>query len=403
MLAELTCTEWAWLCGGKQIFPAMLAAIDAAQFSVRLETYIYAQQGIGQRFREAFVHARQRGVHVRVLVDAFGSYSLPSAFWEPLREAGGEVRIFNPLSLPRLGIRDHRKLLVCDEHVAFVGGFNIAPEYDGDGVAAGWFDLGLRIHGPLAAELAVVFDDMFARAAFRYKPFARLRRLGARKTLPTQPGHILLSGPGRERSPIKAALHSDLARARSAQLTVAYFLPTWHVRRQLARIARRGGCVQLLLAGKSDVAISRLAGQSIYRRLLNCGVEIHEYQPQILHAKLFIIDDVVYVGSANLDPRSLNINYELMLRFENAEMAAQARQAFVSSLQHARQVTLQEWRDSRSLWKRLKERWAYLLLVRLDPYISLRQWSALPEGTEATPALTALRPMPIRGTQEQSK
>jgi cardiolipin synthase len=105
----------------------MLAAIDAAQESVCLEIYIYAPDSLGERFREALVRARQRGARVRVLVDALGSISLPAAFWKPLSAAGGEVRQFNPLALERLGMRNHRKLLVCDEKVAFVGGFNRHP------------------------------------------------------------------------------------------------------------------------------------------------------------------------------------------------------------------------------------------------------------------------------------
>ena len=129
--------EWIWLRAGREIFPPMLVAINAAQRSVCLEIYIFAAGYPGDAFREALVRARQRGVRVRVLIDALGSMSLPGSFWEPLRAAGGEVRQFDPLSLNRLGIRNHRKLLVCDEQVAFVGGFNIAPEYDGDGVTAG--------------------------------------------------------------------------------------------------------------------------------------------------------------------------------------------------------------------------------------------------------------------------
>src|SRR5205823_13669039 len=117
---------------------------------------------------------------------------------------------------------------------------------------------------------------------------------------------------------------------------------------------RHGGSVQLVLAVKSDVALSQLAGRSIYRRLLKTGIQIYEYQPQILHAKLIIIDDVVYVGSANLDQRSLNINYELMIRFENKDLAEQARAVFASNLKHSRQITLEQWRKSRSLWQRIK-------------------------------------------------
>ena len=357
----------------------MLAAIEAAQESVCLESYIYAADALGERFRESLVRAEQRGVRVRVLIDALGSMGLPRGFWRPLSAAGGEVRQFNPLALGRLGMRNHRKLLVCDERVGFIGGFNIATQYDGDGVASGWFDLGLRVAGPLAAELAASFEEMVARADFRHKRFMRLRKSMARKTVLTPEEQLLLSGPGRERNPIKRALRGDLARAASVQIMAAYFLPTWRLRRDLGRIARRGGRVQLILPGKSDVRVSQLAGQSLYRRFLNAGAEIYEYEPQVLHAKLIIADEVVYVGSANLDPRSLDINYELMVRFHRGEMAAQARAIFGESLKHCRRVTREEWRKSRTIWRRLQQRWAYWLLVRIDPYLAHREWQELPD------------------------
>jgi cardiolipin synthase len=151
------------------------------------------------------------------------------------------------------------------------------------------------------------------------------------------------------------------------------------LRRSLVRVARSGGRVQLLLAGKSDVVLSLLAAQSLYRRFLKTGVEIFEYQPQILHAKLFIIDDVVYVGSANLDHRSLNLNYELMIRFEDSTMAGQARELFRKNLEHCHPITWEKWSKSRTLWSRLKQRWAYFFLARIDPFVAQRQWRRLPD------------------------
>ncbi|HET7626118.1 MAG TPA: phospholipase D-like domain-containing protein, partial [Verrucomicrobiae bacterium] len=132
-----------WLCTGDEIFPEMVAAIDAAQISVCLETYTFTDSSLGIRFLEALTRAAQRGAKVRVLIDGLGSIGLPWSFWDLLRAAGGEVRIFNPLSLNRGWIRNHRKLLTVDSRVAFVGGFNIAPEYEGDGVKCGWCDVGL--------------------------------------------------------------------------------------------------------------------------------------------------------------------------------------------------------------------------------------------------------------------
>ena len=137
--------------------------------------------------------------------------------------------------------------------------------------------------------------------------------------------------------------------------------------------------VRLLLPAKSDVALSQLATQSLYRRLLRAGVEIYEYQPQVLHAKLFVVDGVAYIGSSNLDVRSLRINYELMLRFEQPALGAEALAVFDAALMHARRVELESWQRSRSFWMRLKQRWAYYVLARLDPFIARRQWRALPD------------------------
>jgi cardiolipin synthase len=397
-----------WFTSGDAIFPAMLAAIEAAVESVVFETYIYTDCTLGGRFREALTEAATRGVRVRVLVDAFGSLELPDYFWHPLQAAGAQVRVFNPLRVGRLGIRNHRKLLACDGCVAFIGGFNIAHEYEGDGVKRGWCDVGCRVTGALATQLAASFDQLFKLADFRHRPFIRLRRSGAKRTLVGAAEHLLLGGPGRGANPITRSLRKDLRHAADnikktaphpfdprvdasgssemqkdspamVRIVVAYFLPTWRLRRDLQRIARRGGRVQLILPGKSDVAVSHLAARSLYQRLLRAGVEIYEYQPQILHAKLFIAGNAAYAGSANLDPRSLNLNYELMLRFESRDVVAGAQAIFENLLAGSKRIEKTEWKQSRPLWTRLKERWASFLLARVDPWLSLRQWKSLPK------------------------
>lgn len=370
-----------WLCTGRQIFPAMLEAIQAARASIRLETYIYAAGGPGRKFLGALLEAAQRGVRVRVLVDAFGSWTLSSQFFAPLQAAGGEVRFFNPLHLWRFGVRDHRKLLVCDEDTAFIGGFNIASEYDGDGVTHGWCDLGGRVEIPaLVRALGESFDELFALADFHRKPLMRLSAFKRRRTRqsPLQPAEeLLLSHPGRGASPFQFALHRDLAKARDIRIITAYFLPTRHIRRSLMRAARRGGRVQLILAGRSDVFISQLAARSLYHRLLKAGIEIYEYQPQILHAKLIITDGVTYTGSSNLDIRSLNLNYELMLRFEDAVITAGAQEIFARTLKHSRRIDAATWFKALSWWQRLQHRWAHFLVARVDPLIALQQFRAV--------------------------
>jgi cardiolipin synthase len=369
-MSEPPSSSFRWLRTGDEAFPAMVELIESARQSVRLEMYIFAVHSPGDRIRDALVRAAQRGVRVQVLLDAVGSFALPSAFWKPLLEAGGKFHWFNPLKLGRMTYRNHRKLLVCDEARAIIGGFNVAPEYAGDGVRSGWRDLGLEIRGSLAAELAESFDHSFAREAFPHRRLHRFRKATSRATISAEGWRLLLSGPGRGYNFLKRTLATDLANAHTVQIICAYFLPSWRLRREIERVAYRGGRVQLLLAGKSDVRLSQLASHRLYQRFLKRGVEIYEYQPQVLHAKLFLIDEQVYAGSSNLDARSLNINYELLVRISDAAVVREAREIFEEALQHSRRVHLKEWRSSRTFWTKLMERWAYTLLARIDPWLA---------------------------------
>ncbi len=363
-----------WMKTGDQAFATMLNAIDAAQRSVRFETYIFCRGEPGDAFRAALIRAAQRGVYVYALIDAWGSTELPSDYFDPLIAAGAEFRWFNRPKFLKVTFRNHRKLLVCDEQIAFIGGFNIAPEYMGDGIQGGWRDLGMRFEGPLSVALAESFDKMFMRAELKHRAFMRLMRTGAHQRIARPPdGEIIVSGPGRGLSRLRKALTADLRVAKEVRIMAAYFLPTFRLRRRLLRTARKGGKVQLILPGRSDVMLSQLASRRLYTNLLKAGVEIYEYQPQILHAKLINIDNAVYLGSANLDTRSLHINYELSVRFNNPEVAAGAKEAFDASLKHSKRIELKDWRRTRSLGARLKENLAYWLLARLDLYIARRQ------------------------------
>lgn len=366
-------TTFRWLRSGREAFPSMLEIIDSAKRSVRLEMYIFQDSPLGVKFRDALVRAAERGVKVKVLNDAVGSFGLSASFWEPLTKAGGEFRWFNPLKFGRMTYRDHRKILVCDEDAGFVGGLNIAPEYDGDGVTEGWRDLGMEIRGRLAHELADAFDASFARADFAYKPLQRLRRTDFKSASASDQWSLLLGGPGRGYNFMKSTLADDLAQARDVQIICAYFLPTWRLRRELLGVRQRGGRVRLILAGKSDIRLSKLATQRLYQMLLKKGVEIYEYQPQILHAKLFIIGDNAYVGSSNLDARSLNINYELLVRVSEPDVVAGGREIFEDALKHCQRIDPATWRSARSLWTKLMEDWAYFLLARVDPYLARKR------------------------------
>ena len=351
----------------------MLTAIGAARRSVELEIYIYADDEIGRQFLDALTQAARRGALVRVLADAYGSFMLSKSFFEPLIQAGGEVRFFNPLRFSRFGVRNHRKLLLCDRQTAFLGGANVCDCHSGDGISQGWFDLMVKIEdAELAARLADEFEQTFANAAYAHGRFRRLRafRRFRRRTDETQ---IFAVRPGRGAGSFQRALHQELAVAQSADFIVPYFLPSRRLRKLLRQIVQRGGRVRLILPAHCDVPLARAAGLIYYARLLRGGVEIYEYQPQILHAKLCIADEKVFAGSSNLDVRSFNMNYELMLRFTDTATVTGAKEIFSEALKRSRRIELKEFRRSQNFWQRWKNYWAHFLVARIDPLLGLRQ------------------------------
>lgn len=365
--------SYRWLRNGREAVSAMLQAIGQAESSIRLETFIYHAGEIGDAFRGALIAAQKRGVRVRVMCDAVGSIKLLASYWDDLVAAGGEFRWFNPLHPNRLIYRDHRKILVVDEQVAFIGGLNIGTDYCGDGVTCGWRDLGLRIEGPLARELADTFNDLFARADCRHRRFQRMRHTRSDAVVTGEDWTLLLTGPGRGHRALRQTLAHDFSRANSIQIMSAYFLPNFRLLRELKRAAKRGARVQLILAGKSDVWLMRVATRGLYPSLLRAGIEVYEYDPQILHAKIVIVDDVIYAGSANLDARSLSINYEVLVRLPRRELAEEAREIFANDLKHSRRIDRKEYRKARKPWQKILERWAYFILARVDPYIARQQ------------------------------
>jgi len=368
-------SPYKWLKTGDEFYSALIAAINSAEKSVRLETYIFSAGKPGDDVRDALLAAVRRGVKTMVLIDSFGSIYLPAGYWNEFKAAGGEFRAFNPLDLDRIAFRDHRKLLVCDSSVAFIGGFNITWEEAGDGVSRGWCDLGLRLTGSIADELAASFDEMFKMAEFKIRRLPRLRlpRLFGRRHEHLPPVTLLTSQPGGFVSPIKNALMDDLRIGRSIRIVSGYFLPTRRLRQILRRSSKDGNDVMIITAGKTDVPLARYAGRSLYERFLRADISVHEYMAQILHAKLIIVDDIVYVGSANLDNRSLNINYELLVRIVDPEVAGEARRIFDGYLPHCQEIDPDLWKKKRGFWEKLMERFAHFMLARFDTAISRRQ------------------------------
>jgi cardiolipin synthase len=321
------------LDGGRQAFPRMLAAIEGAQRSVYLEVYAFSPTGWGTRFLEALTAAAARGVRVAVIVDGWGSLRGGREVVSRLRAAGCEARIYNrflALFLLRLR-RDHRKILLVDDTVAFLGGINISDEYADDDERAGWADLAVQIEGPASARLG-----------------QRLRR--ERVGDWTSAVRIYLSSESGGRR-LRKRYHKAFAAARRRLWVAhAYFLPDRGLVRALRQAARRGVDVRLLLAGRSDVPFARAATMSLYLRLLQAGVRIFEWSHSVLHAKAATVDGQRFlVGSFNLDPLSLS-NLEALVEIADPAIVPHAESWIEAHLARARAI---EWADCvRSRWQR---------------------------------------------------
>jgi cardiolipin synthase len=360
-----------WFGTGHDLLEAKLKAIDTAERTVRMETYIFTDEAIGRRFRAALIAAARRGVEVHLIVDAVGGGDLPKNYFaelDALPNAG--MKWFNELSLSSWAFRDHRKLLVIDSHSAFVGGCNIAEDYHGDGVTHGWRDGGVRIEGPLALELETEFDSQFASATDRQWRVLKAKKTKAKERQASTPAiRPLFVHPGFGQSPLRDAVREDLKHAKDIAITSAYFLPTRGLLNQFAHAVENGARMRLMLGGKSDVKLMQMATRGMYPRLMSAGIEVFEYGPQILHAKLLIIDDAVYVGSSNLDPRSLRINFEVMVRVDDPELAARARQQFETDVKLSRMISPKDCWETH-WWERVMQMVAQWVLARVDPRMS---------------------------------
>jgi cardiolipin synthase len=334
---------------GALAFPAMLAAIRAARRSVCFENFILAHDATGEDFARTLERTRARGVQVRVLYDPVGTLLVRGgSVASRLRPTGIEARPFRPLSplAPwswlRLRHRDHRKLLVCDERTAVIGGICIsdhwAPAERGGG---GWRDTALLVRGPVVADLQQAFEQMWRRARGPVAADARFEASGEPKG--DAAACVVGDGPGRGRVAKMYGWLADRAEE-SIELTDAYFVAPPIVTEALIRAARRGVRVRLLVPGRNNHPVMGFAARRIYAPLLDAGVEIYEWSGVMLHAKTAVVDGLVtLVGSSNLDPLSLRRNYELNLLVGDPETGRQMRELFANDLEDATPVDPAEW------------------------------------------------------------
>ncbi len=358
------------LPGGEERLTALVALIDDARHSLRLLYYIYADDESGRIVRAALERALDRGVAVSLILDGFGS-ALPSDYFAPLEAKKADICRFQPRLGRRYLLRNHQKLALADERVAIIGGFNIEDSYFDD--ADGWRDLGLRIAGPAAAQLAGYFDALQRWTHSRNPRLRTLRRALSRWSQNDGSGKAcwLLGGPTRRLSPWARALRNEIARAGRLDMIAGYFAPTLRMLHAIEGVVRRGGEARIVTAAKSDNYATIAAARHTYRRLLDKGVKLFEYQRTRLHTKLFVIDDAVHLGSANFDVRSLFLNLEVMLRVEDRTFADHMRAYVTGEIADSKAISAAS--HGRASWlDRLRWSFAYWLVAVVDGKVTRR-------------------------------
>ena len=356
------------LHNGEEAFPPMLEAIEAASQSVYLSTYIFETNRTGRRFIDALAAAHARGVDVRVLVDGMGElYSFPRAS-RLLRKSGVPcVRFLPPRLLPpslHVNLRNHRKILVADGRTAFTGGMNIGDRHlaAGRGGRASMTDVHFRLDGPAAGQIRDVFleDWTFATGA------QELPEPGTAADQGESPCRVIVDGPNEDMDRLATLLvgASAAARERIAIMT-PYFLPARELVGALQAAALRGLDVSVVLPQKSNLPFVDWATRNMLWELLKHRVRVYCQPPPFAHSKLFVVDGgYAQIGSANIDPRSLRLNFELAVEVFDETFAASLLAHFDAVRTGAREVSLEEV-DGRPLWERARDSLAWLA----SPYL----------------------------------
>jgi len=357
------------LFNGEMAYPAMLEAIQFARKRVWLSSYIFDNDRIGQEFAEALSEAAERGVDVRVLIDALGErYSFPPVRWR-LRRSKARVARFLPPSLLGRGIyfnlRNHRKLLVVDDHIGFLGGMNIGTRHlaADENNPRRVIDLHFEVSGPVLVQMAEAFLEDWTFVTGQAP-------VGLEELLPEETGEAfcrgISAGPNEDFEKLQWLIIGAISCAqRSVHIMTPYFIPSRPLVATLKATALRGVAVEIVLPSRNNLPYVAWASQAYQKELLQYGVRIF-YQPApFVHSKLLLIDDqYALLGSANLDPRSLRLNFEFNIEAYDKQLARELARHFAEARDGSREVTLDDV-DARPLGKRLRD----ALFKLFSPYL----------------------------------
>lgn len=333
------------------IYTALEQEINAARHHVHMQYYIWQPDETGRHFRDLVIAAAKRGVRCRVLLDAVGCLRLRGSFVQPMIDAGVHVSFFMPLLRFRRRwsphLRNHRKIAVMDGVTAFVGSQNIGDEYRGRlKRLSPWYDSHLRIRGPAATMVQQIFAEDWA--------FTTEQALVGDEYFPLPPRagesvvQILPSGPDQDVSALGQIIFACAAVAkRSMRIATPYFVPTPQLRQTLIHAAYRGVEVELVVPARSDNTLVVWAGRSYYAELLDAGVRIYEFERGMLHSKMVAVDDrVCLVGSANMDVRSIRLNFEATALVYDEGVARRVSDFIAAHRDESRRV------EAREVWNR---------------------------------------------------
>ena len=352
------------LVNGDRIFPAMLAAIRSAQSSITLETYIYWSGSIGQAFGAALEDRARQGLTVHVLVDWFGG-DLDEELLERMRQTGIAIHRYNPptwMTLDRLNHRSHRRLLVVDGKVGFIGGAGLSDRWSGDAQGpAHWRDTHFRVEGPVVAQLQSAFlDNWIATTGEVPRGDAFLPPLDRRGDMRAQ---VFKASPGGGAKSMQLMYLLSIASARrSIDLSAAYFLPDEVAIASFVAAMQRGVRLRVIMPGPHmDQALVQRSSRAKWGALLAAGAELYQYQPTMFHCKVMVVDGLwVSVGSTNFDSRSFTINDEANLNVDDAAFARAQTDIFENDLRSSRRFTRDDW-DGLSWWTKALDAAATLL------------------------------------------
>lgn len=337
------------LRNGDEIFPAMLEAIENATETVDFLTYVYWSGDIAERFAHTLSARAKAGVRVRILLDAMGSATMSLGLINSMREAGCLVERFRPPSwrVWETDHRTHRKVLVCDEKVAFTGGVGIAEEWEGNASSPSeWRDTHFRLQGPAVDGLRASFVSHWFET--EYEIFDDRDQFPHHEQVGDVLVQVLRSPAQYDHTDMALMFRALVQLAQSCvRITTAYFVPDDDFLDYLTDAVKRGVGVQLLLPGKHhDKRIVQAAGEDRFAELLEAGVTIYQYEPTMLHAKIMTVDGTVsFVGSANADHRSMKLNAENNLVIIDPEVTDILDRQFDDDLVRAKRVTADGWSE----------------------------------------------------------